>query len=318
MSEIVKLLADETGLQDGAVRRIMISAPVRYKVYFIPKRSGGVRRIAQPAREVKLLQRAFVSKFLGQLPIHPSATAYRTGFSIRDNAIAHIGNGPILKLDFRDFFPSIKSNDWITYCRDTGCIDSDEDRHLTASLLFHRHPGYRSMRLAVGAPSSPVLSNILMFTFDARVSELVAKDHVSYTRYADDLTFSAPRTGFLNGVIKAVAKTVRSIKYPNLEINSEKTTFVTSKYHRTVTGLTITNDGRVTVGRNLKRRIHASVHRALTTQLSSEELQILCGILAYVKSVEPDFLLVLSQKYGPDVLTVIQKHVVYGHQVEAG
>jgi hypothetical protein len=93
MSEIVRLLSVETGLPDSTVRRIMTSAPVRYKEYLIAKRSGGTRQIAQPAREVKLLQRAFVSTFLSSLPIHQCATAYRAGLSIRDNAAPHIGHG---------------------------------------------------------------------------------------------------------------------------------------------------------------------------------------------------------------------------------
>lgn len=315
MSEIVRLLSIETGLSDSAVRKIMTSAPVRYKKYLIPKRSGGMRQIAQPAREVKLLQRAFVSTFLTNLPLHQSATAYRAGLSIRDNAAPHIGHGPILKLDLRNFFPSIRSQDWVSYCRDSGCLRSEEDVHLTASLLFHRQSGYRLLRLAVGAPSSPMLSNILMFDFDTRITKIVAKDRVTYTRYADDLTFSAPRAGFLNGVIKMVAGTIRALKYPKLEINAEKTTFITSKYRRTVTGLTITNDDRVTIGRESKRQLHAAVHQALFSRLSSEELQVLAGTLAYVNSVEPEFLSVLRRKYGNDIVALIQRQVILGRQI---
>ena len=316
MSQIVRLLSAETGLPDSAVRRIMVSAPIRYKEYLIPKRNGGMRRIAQPAREVKLLQRALVSNFLVSLPIHHAATAYRAGLSIRDNAAPHIGQGPILKMDLRNFFPSIRSQDWVSYCRDSGCLTDAEDVHLTASLLFQRQSGLRLLRLAIGAPSSPILSNILMFNFDASITALLAKDRVAYTRYADDLTFSAPRTGFLNGVIKSVARTVRSLRYPKLEINAEKTTFITSKYHRTVTGLTITNDGRATIGHKSKRELHAAVHQALLLRLSSHELQKLAGSLAYVYSVEPEFLTVLRRKYGDDIVSTIQRHVIIDDQYE--
>lgn len=317
MSEVVRTLSIETGLPDSTVRKIMTSAPVRYKEYLIPKRSGGMRQIAQPAREVKLLQRAFISNFLVFLPIHQSATAYRVGLSIRDNAAPHIGHGPILKLDFRDFFPSIRSQDWVSYCRDSGCLGTEEDMHLTASLLFQRQSGHRLLRLAIGAPSSPMLSNILMFNFDKRITELVAKDRVIYTRYADDLTFSAPRVGFLNGVIRTVAVTMRTLKYPKLEINAEKTTLITSKYRRTVTGLTITNDDRVTIGRESKRKLHAAVHQALLLRLSSEELQVLAGTLAYVNSVEPEFLSVLRCRYGDDIIAFIQRHVILGRHTKA-
>jgi RNA-directed DNA polymerase len=138
---------------------------------------------------------------------------------------------------------------------------------------------------------------------------------VVYTRDADDLTFSAPRAGFLNGVIRAVAHTVRALKYAKLEINAEKTTFITSKYHRMVTGLTITNDDRVTIGRKRKRQLHAAVHQALLSRLSSDELHVLAGALAYVNSVEPNFLSVLRRRYGSDIVALIQRHVIVGHQI---
>jgi len=154
-----------------------------------------------------------------------------------------------------------------------------------------------------------------MCDFDTRITEVVAKDRVVYTRYADDLTFSAPRTGFLNGVMKAVAGTLRALKYPKLEINAEKTTFITSKYRRTVTGLTITNDDRVTIGRENKRKLHSAVHHALLLRLSLEELQVLAGKLAYVNSVEPEFLLVLRRRYGRDIVAFIQRHVILGRQI---
>ena len=316
MSEVVRRLSIESGLPESAVRKIMTSAPVRYKSYLIPKRNGGMRWISQPAREVKMLQRIFMATSLSSLPVHSSATAYRVGSSILANALPHVGRGrPILKLDFRDFFPSIRSQDWHSFCRISGCLESEEDIHLTASLLFQRQPGHRLLRLAVGAPSSPMLSNILMFGFDQRITELVTSDRVVYTRYADDLTFSAPRTGFLNGVLKAVSSTVRALKSPRLEVNAQKTILATSKYRRTVTGLTITNDDRITIGREKKRQIHAGVHRAMMSKMDSDELQMLAGTLAYVNSVEPEFLVTLRRKYGEFVVEYIQKHVVFGHQL---
>ena len=111
MSRIVKLLSLETGLSEFAVRRIMQTAPHRYKVFYIPKRNGSMRRIAQPSKEVKLLQRVMVEKFLQFMPIHPAATAYNAGCSIVKNAKIHASDGPILKMDFKDFFPSIKKSD---------------------------------------------------------------------------------------------------------------------------------------------------------------------------------------------------------------
>lgn len=314
MSDIVQDLSVATGLRESVIRRVMATAPVRYKTYTIPKRNGERRIISQPAREVKLLQRALVEVLLKSLPIHPCATAYRAGSSTVDNARPHAGHRPIIKMDLKEFFPSIKGRDWVAYCKDTGCLQDQRDIELTTHLLFQQRRGSRLLQLAVGAPSSPMVSNLLMYEFDKRVVEAVSQDldtvsqgKVKYTRYADDMTFSAPRTGYLTGVVKAVAKVIRGLAFPKLEINGQKTTYITTKYHRTVTGLTLTNDGRVTIGRDQKRKLHAAVHHTLFSQLPVDELTFLAGMLAYVNSAEPEFLNVLRRKYGEEALARIQR-----------
>ncbi|MFN3314371.1 MAG: hypothetical protein ACK46Q_13020 [Hyphomonas sp.] len=122
-NNIVEALAVETGMNVGLVERIMRTAPVRYKTYFIPKLSQGYREISQPAIEVKALQRGLIEILLRYLPLHEAATAYRTGMSIKDNALRHAGDGPILKMDFKNFFPSIKPHDWSAYCKKNWCSD---------------------------------------------------------------------------------------------------------------------------------------------------------------------------------------------------
>lgn len=225
MPEIITRLAEATGLLAYDLLRIMSSASVGYKSYPIAKRSGGYRIISQPAREVKAVQRAFVAVFLSRLPVHPSATAYRPGLSLMANAAPHAGRGPILKMDLTNSFPSIRAEDWIRYCRETKCIEDPAEVSLTAKLLFHRHQHGNILRLAIGAPSSPALSNVLMFRFDELVSKSVREssgDNAVYTRYADDLTFSAPRTGHLNGIIRNVSMIVRGLRSPKLEDKSEE------------------------------------------------------------------------------------------------
>lgn len=86
-------------------------APVKYKRYQIEKRGGGFRSIAQPSKDLKLVQRLVINDYFRDetvFPIHPSATAYRKGKSILDNALPHSKNDFLLKLDFVDFFGSIK------------------------------------------------------------------------------------------------------------------------------------------------------------------------------------------------------------------
>lgn len=252
MSKLLPMLIAATGLNEHDVLRVLRNAPVRYKLYQIPKRRGGVRTIAQPAREVKALQRALVDGLLSRLPVHSSAMAYREGLSIGDNAAAHAKNGPILKFDFSNFFPSITAKDWHNYCARTSIFDNDHDVNLSTKILFHKSEGRAALRLAIGAPSSPCLSNVLMYDFDMLVSKLASEDYVTYTRYADDITFSARRTGYLTGIERMLRGVLLQIKSPALKINERKTVLATPKYKRLVTGLILTNEGGFPLGVNAK------------------------------------------------------------------
>jgi RNA-directed DNA polymerase len=301
VSKIVKFLAQATGLRPQDILAIIHQAPVSYKRYAIPKRTGGQRLIAQPAKEVKKLQRLLAMR-LSALPIHEAATAYVRGRSIKDNAERHASNGPIMKFDFKEFFPSIRDRDWRAYCVKMGVFSEAEDVYLSSKLFFTRAPGSTILRLAIGAPSSPWLSNVLMYEFDKLISDQMAKDKVVYSRYADDLTFSAPRTGFLNHVERSLRIAVKNNQNPKLTINEEKTVLSTSKYRRVVTGLVLANDGRVTIGRERKRNIRAALHQAFLGKLDAEESGRLAGLIAYVKGVEPTYFEELTLRYGADLI----------------
>ncbi|WP_339784543.1 MULTISPECIES: retron St85 family RNA-directed DNA polymerase [unclassified Brevundimonas] len=303
-SDLVLGLSRISGLSPYDVRSISLRAPRMYKTFKVFKADGvSVREIAQPAREVKLLQRAFNELVLSTLPIHKCATAYRTGMSLRDNVTPHAENGPILKMDFRNFFPSIKGPDWTSYCRNSGVLVSEDDINLSEQLLFRRVAKGRPLSLAIGAPSSPALSNILLHQFDELIFERVGEMYVTYTRYADDLTFSAPRTGFLQGVQSVVAKTIRDIRYPSLAIHGDKTRFVTTKFGRHVTGLTISLDGRVTAGQYRKRQVRAGVNRFAKGELDVDAAIRLAGLIAFVDGVEKGFIEKLKQRYGDDLIS---------------
>ena len=290
---------DELG---GLIR----SAPHRYKVYQIPKRATGqFRTIAQPAREVKALQYWVLKHVLDQFEIHPAATAYRRNQSILQNAKPHVRSRFLLKLDFKDFFPSIKAQDFYVFMRRAKTGLSEAEIKALCRILFwaRRAPkGASDLRLSIGAPTSPTLSNILMMDFDRQVSIVCREYRVVYTRYADDLSFSAATSNRLSTVENEVLRICRSMRSPRLTINQSKTVRVSKRDARRITGLVLSNDQRVSIGRHEKRRIRASLHHFVTRRLAADEISKLRGMLAYVKSVEPSFLLRLRQKYGDDAV----------------
>ena len=284
---------------DGLIR----SAPHRYKVYQIPKRATGqFRTIAQPAREVKALQYWVLKHVLGQFKVHSAATAYRRNRSILHNAKPHVRSRFLLKLDFKDFFPSIKAQDFHVFMRRAKTGLGEDEIKALCRILFWAPKGASDLCLSIGAPTSPTLSNILMMNFDRQVSIVCRKHQVAYTRYADDLSFSAAKSDRLSTVEDEVLRICRGMRSPRLTINPAKTVRVSKRDARRVTGLVLSNDQRVSIGRHEKRRIRASLHHFVTGRLAADEISKLRGMLAYVKSVEPSFLLRLRQKYGDDAV----------------
>ncbi len=307
-SPLIDFLTRELRMSERDVHTLISTAPDRYKVYQIRKRTGGLREIAHPASELKIAQRILVKEYLGGLPIHPCATAYRPGSSIRRNAEIHSHNGPILKYDFKNFFPSITERAWISYCLEHDLFDR-EDAIRSGRILFRRPKGGRILRLSIGAPSSPLISNILMNKFDSELHERVSAHKITYTRYADDLTFSALRTGNLQVVDKILKSVLNRMTSPKLEINTDKTVLVTPKFRRQITGLVLTNDGRVSLGRERKRKIRAAVHHLSLGKLDLASQANLAGMLAFAKDVEPEFYTRMERVYGKDLIDRLKQGV---------
>jgi hypothetical protein len=306
--DVMKFLSVELGLGPSASAQLVRTAPERYAHYTIPKRTGGNRNISQPSSELKIVQRAVVEQLLGDLPIHPAATAYARGTSIRMNAARHAENGPILKFDFKEFFPSLTEYAWISYCKENRICDHSNAIAL-GRLLFMRPPGARILRLSIGAPSSPFISNVLLYQFDRTIAERVGNHYVAYTRYADDMTFSANRTGYLTVVEKILRKTISDIHLPKLKINEGKTVLATKKYRREVTGLILTNDNRVSLGRSRKRDLRARLHHFLLGNLDIDESVRLAGHMAFAKDVEPEFYTRMERVYGAEILEKLKQSV---------
>lgn len=307
MSELLAKLGAAVLLSEPELMWLVRSAPRRYKVYQIEKRKPGeYRTIAQPAKEVKALQYWVIKNVLSTLPVHPAATAYREGKSIADNAHPHRLGSFLLKLDFTDFFPSIKARDFERYLKKKLVDIESSDGEALSRILFWKPKGTQKLCLSIGAPSSPMVSNILMFEFDERVAKFCSKHEIMYTRYADDLSFSANVSSKLKEVEDFITKICKESRSPKLALNPEKLVRVSRKRSRRITGLVITNDAKISLGHDKKREIRAGIHHFVTGRLSNDQSLKLRGMLAYVKSVEPSFLGRLRKKYGSETIRRIQ------------
>lgn len=292
----VQLLLD-TPFSAFELAELINTAPTRYKNHYIEKRNGrGKRLISQPTKEVKYVQRYLVEKTLNSLPIHPSATAYRSGLSIKDHALPHADAKYLLKLDFKDFFPSITARGLSNRFKVDLDLNDIEIEIITRILCRH-DPITETLRLSIGAPSSPYVSNYFLFEFDSVIADFCARSGVTYTRYADDLAFSTNFPRMLDVVQDRVLATIQELEYLGLNLNEKKTVNVSKKNRRTLVGLTLSNDGSTSIGRDAKRELRNQLYRASKGELNKEEFQRLKGRLAFLFSVDPDFVMTLCRKY---------------------
>jgi len=300
VSELITRIASDLLIPVSYASVVARSAPHRYKVYQIPKKTGGTRTIAQPAREVKRLQYWVLDNLLCQCAVHETAMAYEAGSSILRNAAAHTQGRYLLKMDFRNFFSSIREDDFLLYMKQMAPeLVDEEERDIVSHVLFWQPKKLKGLRLSVGAPSSPRVSNILMFDFDSQIAALCEDWGVSYTRYADDLAFSMDDKDARAEIERAVGETLRNIAWPgNLKVNRKKTYFGSRASRRRVTGLILTNDDRVSLGRQRKRLLRAQIHRFYVLEKQDRlDEQTLAGLVAFARSIEPDFVKRLERKF---------------------
>jgi RNA-directed DNA polymerase len=287
---------------------LIATASSRYKVHYIEKRGGrGHREIAQPTKEIKFLQRTLIKHELATLPIHHAAVAYRERLSIADHARPHARGRYLLKLDFKNFFPSIK---WHSLehllTRDTQY--TEVELRILCSLLCRKVTSTDVHQLSIGAPSSPHISNYVLHEFDSKLTDFCSGLEVRYTRYADDLALSTNSPGTLDVVEREVRRLLEELTYLGLKLNEEKSVNVSKKGRRTLVGLTLSNDGQVSIGRAAKRELRGAIHRAALGTLGPAELANLQGRLAFTYAFDPAFVNQLLASYGFVSITGIGQH----------
>ena len=300
---LINRIAKDVGLAPEYIEKIVKGASFRYKVFTIPKKTGGVRLISQPSPELKFLQRWLVANIFEHFPVHDSVYSYRESIGIQDLASVHKKSNYLLRIDLSNFFPSIKARDVAKLLlKNIDLIPFPLSRidYLRIQFIVCRNGA-----LTIGAPSSPSITNAILYDFDKHNFEAAQKRGAIYSRYADDLYFSTKRPGVLDEIYNDVKKDLENLKSPRLNINEEKTIFSSKKNKRIVTGLIISSEKKVSIGRTKKRLIKTMVYKFQQDELCTEEISYLRGFLSYIHAVEPTFLKSLRQKFGDKTIASI-------------
>ena len=291
-------MARDLGVTTHFIVTFANGASHAYKTYYIPKKNGSFRTIDHPSKQLKAMQRWLLAYALNGLPVHAAAMAYSKKKSIFDNATLHASSSYLLRMDCKDFFPSITDEDLKLLIGNRPSTFSTWQQYeidLFCKLVC------KNGRLTIGAPTSPALSNAVCYDMDSQLSEISKKLGVTYSRYADDLFFSAKRPNVLATLEPIVVATVANLTVPrSLTINAAKTRHSSKRGTRRVTGITLGSNGKPYIGRQLKRKIRAMIHQV--DALDPTRRASLAGLIAYAGGFDPDFVNSLITKYGHSVV----------------
>jgi len=247
-----------------------------YHCYEITKKSGKKRLICQPSRKLKALQAWILVNILNKLKVSESCKGFEIGSSIADNARPHIEANTVLNMDLKDFFPTVPRNKVFNIFKSIGYND-------LTSTIFTNLCVYNES-LPQGSPCSPKLANLVSWRLDARIQGYVGRRGITYTRYADDLTFSGLNPQI---VCKIPSQIERIVNDEGFQINNAKTHISGSSRSKTITGLVLSNDS-FGIGKKKYKLLRAKLHR-LTKPSEQKNLELLShvnGYLAFLKSVD--------------------------------
>lgn len=300
---IIERLLDATGIEERHLLWIADTASRRYKNYQIDKKSGGKREISHPARNVKAIQRWLNRVLFSKFPVHACATAYKKGSNIKKNAIMHKDSNFTLRLDYKDFFPSFDSaiiHDFLAQNHAKIGIElSEKDLEFICKIVT------KEGRLTIGAPSSPIITNAIMYEFDTAANNLCQSSGLIYTRYADDIFISSTHPNKLTELEKNIAKITRGIFGDKLKINPSKSRYLSRKYRRSIAGIVITSDNKISLGRKRKREVRSLIYKYTQKQLDPVQLWRTRGLIAFCMDIEPHFIEALERKYGAETLKAL-------------
>lgn len=252
-------------------KNIKLSGAKRYRTFYVKKKSGKDRQISAPATGLKLIQQCLNLIFQAHYTPNEYACGFVPNRNITDGAKLHTNQAYVYNIDLKDFF------DTITFPRVKRVLSlppfnlTDEREPLgfvIASLCCHPKKIIKDNNgnqveeirncLPQGAPTSPILTNIVCRNLDRHLAGLARRFRAKYSRYADDITFSCNYNIFKNNseFIKELHRIVE--KEQGLEINLDKTRMQTSNQCQEVTGLIVNK--KVNINKSYIKQLRLWLH----------------------------------------------------------
>lgn len=227
-----------------------------YHYRVLAKKSGGIRLIESPKPRLKELQRRILALILNKIPCHGAVHGFLKGRSIKTFTAPHVGRRVVLRMDLRDFFPSVSGVRIQTFFRTAGYPEQVADLlggictnavprnvwdgcDVEVNRLWEARALYARPHLPQGAPTSPALVNICAYRLDCRLAGLAKSEGAEYTRYADDLAFSGGEE-FDRGVERFSTHVAAILQEEGFHVNHRKTRIMRQGVRQHLAGL-VTN-----------------------------------------------------------------------------
>lgn len=220
-----------------------------------------------PKWELKIIQKIlknYITDKYSEKNISNNARAYIRGKNISYNVEAHIGNSYFFVSDFKNFFPSIKIQDVKPTLEEIFKEEDEEFREDLYKIIFYEES------LQYGFPTSPIISNFIMFKFDKefdiKLKEKYSEFNIVYTRYCDDITISSRYKIQKNEILNILNNVIELISYNFLKINTKKTR-IFEKYSNKpyITGL-VPLKNRVSIGKKKYNNLRLNIYLLMRKQ----------------------------------------------------
>jgi RNA-directed DNA polymerase len=226
----------------------------RYFEFTVKKKNRNNRQINAPDEYLKRVQQLLniLLQIIFEDKVHFNTNGFLYNRNIVRNAKPHIGKRFLLNIDIQDYFPTINFRRIKTVLglSPFDCIgDKEFIGFIIANLCV------QNGKLPQGAPTSPIISNIVTQRLDRKISKLCHSQKIKYSRYADDLTFSANKNHFSDGFLKQVENILNE---EGFVINTEKTRIKTLRDRQEVTGIIVNQ--KLNVNRKFIKKTRTILH----------------------------------------------------------
>ena len=279
-------LEQDLGISAKTLYAVSNNLSKHYRKAKLPKKNGGFRTLSVPDEVLKSIQKQIAEVLLIHSPTSRYAKAYRFGSSTLRNAKHHVGKQVVLKLDILHFFDSIR----YSTVKDKVFpeeIYAEPLRILLTMLCYYKDA------LPQGAPSSPTITNIILYEFDEQMGQWCRDRGIAYTRYCDDMTFSGDfEPSEVIGYVRL------ELKKMGFLLNEQKTRIQRPGQQQTVTGIVVNEKLSIPADyrRKLRQKLYYCKKFGIQEHLQKVGLEIpedtyrmqLLGKVNYVLQVHPD------------------------------